>query len=321
MAARILACAVLIAAAWGVACGSDDASPQALDRRGGANQPPRIEQLRLEPAQPVPGDVVRAVAQARDPDGEAVEVRFDWEVGGLARSETGPELEVPRVRKGTRIEVTATASDGLADSEPARAAVEVRNQRPTLTQARIEPWKTVGLGDSLSVRAAGTDPDGDPLTLHYRWHVNGRPIAAEGDSLSTAGLVAGDLVYARVFASDGASESDPIDTARVRVVAATPKIVSAPGGFSADGTFRYTVEVEEPQRDGDIRFRLRTAPEGMRVNPFSGEIVWRPKPGQTGIHPVEVEVKDSGGAVVVQSFQVTVAKGDPPASPAQQEPE
>jgi len=318
MPARTWVCAVAIA----LACGSGDGSPQAPDRPAGANQKPLIEQLRLEPAQPIPGDVVRAAVRARDPDGEAVEVRFDWEVGGAPRSETGPEIEVPRVRKGTRIEVTATASDGLDDSEPAREAVEVRNQRPTLTQARIEPWKTVGLGDSLSVLAEGTDPDGDLLTLHYDWRVNDRPVAAEGDSLSTAGLVAGDLVYARVVASDGESESDPIDTARVRVVGATPKIVSAPGELSADGTFRYTVQVEQPQGDGDLRFRLRSAPDGMRVNPFTGEIVWRPKPGQTGVHPVEVEVKDSGGAVVVQTFQVSVETGDSlPSPPANQEPE
>ena len=321
MAARILVCTVVIAVAWGVACGSGDGSPQTPDRPAGANQRPLIEQLRLEPAEPVSGDVVRAVVRARDPDGQAVEVRFDWEVGGVPRSQTGPEIEVPRVRKGTRIEVTATASDGLSESEPARRAVQVRNQRPTLTQARIEPWKTVGLGESLTVRAEGTDPDGDLLEIHHRWRVNDQPIAAEGASLSTAGLAPGDLVQARVFASDGASESDPIDTARVRVVGATPKIVSAPSEFSADGTFRYTVEVERSHADGDLRFRLRTAPEGMWVNPVSGEITWRPQPGQTGVHPVEVEVKDPGGAVTLQAFRVNVGKGDElSAPPANQVP-
>lgn len=320
MAARILVCAVAIA--WGVACGSGDGAPQTPDRPAGANQRPVIDQLRIEPEHPLPGDTVRAIARARDPDGQVVDIVFDWEVAGVPRSETGPEIEVPRVRKGTRIEVTATANDGLLESEPARRAVEVRNQRPTLTHASIEPWTTVGLGDSLSVSAEGEDPDGDLITLHYHWRVNDQPVAAEGASLSTAGLAAGDLVYARVLASDGESESDPIDTARVRVVGATPKIVSAPSEFSADGTFRYTVEVEQPNGAGGIRFGLRTAPEGMWVNPVSGEITWRPKPGQTGVHPVEVEVRDPGGAVIVQAFRVTVAKGGQlPSPPAKLESE
>ena len=319
MAARIPVCAAAIAVAWGVACGGGDGSTQTSDRPAGANQKPLIEQLRLEPAEPVSGDVLRAVVRARDPDGQAVETRFDWEVDGVPRSQTGPEIEIRRVRKGTRIEVTATASDGLAESEPARRAVQVRNQRPTLTQARIEPWDTVGRGESLTVRADGTDPDGDRLEIHYRWRVNDRPIAAEGASLSTAGLAPGDLVQARVVASDGESESDPIDTARVRVVGASPKIVSAPSDFSTDGFFRYTVEVERPNGKGELRFRLRTAPEGMWVNPVSGEITWRPEPGQTGVHPVEVEVKDPGGAVIVQAFSVSVGNGAPiPSPPANQ---
>jgi hypothetical protein len=315
MAARIRVGAIAIAIACGVACGGGDGSPPVRERAASANQAPRIEQLRLEPAEPIPGDILRAVARVRDPDGQAVELRFDWEVAGVPRSEAGAEIEVPRVRKGTQIEVTAIASDGLAESEPARRAVQVRNQRPTLAQARIEPWETVERGESLSVRAEGTDPDGDRLEYRYGWRINERPAEEEGASLSTSELVPGDLVYARVVASDGESESDPIDTARVRVVGATPKIVSEPGEFSADGTFRYTVEVEHAQGRGDLRFRLRTAPDGMWVNPVSGEITWTPKPGQTGDHPVEVEVQAPGGAVVVQAFRVSVVKGDPPPSP------
>jgi hypothetical protein len=60
----------------------------------------------------------------------------------------------------------------------------------------------------------------------------------------------------------------------------------------------------------------------MWVNPVSGEITWRPEPGQTGVHPVEVEVRDPGGAVTIQAFRVSVGRGDPlPSSPANQVPE
>jgi len=130
-------------------------------------------------AEPVAGDVLRAVVRARDPDGEAVEVTFDWEVGGLPRGETGPEIEVPRVRKGTPIEVTATASDGFAESEPARRAVRVRNQRPKLSQARIEPWETVDVGevDELErVRIVRDHRQG--IRLHVR-----DPVRRQGEAI------------------------------------------------------------------------------------------------------------------------------------------
>jgi hypothetical protein len=224
------------------------------------------------------------------------------------------------VRKGTRIEVVATADDGLASSAPARVAIRVRNRRPTLTEARIEPWETVDRGESLRVRADGTDPDGDLLEYRYRWRVNDEPIEAEGAELPTAEMSPGDVVHARVVASDGESESDPIDTARVRVVGSNPKIVSVPSGFSKDGTFRYTVEVEHAHGTGGLRFRLRKGPDGMWVNPVSGEVTWRPEPGQHGVHPVEVEVKDSRGTVTVQAFNVSVGESaeipSPPANRA-----
>jgi len=321
MATRISLCAVAIALVWGVACGSSEDSPEGWGRPAGANQKPVIEQLRLEPAEPVAGDVVRALVRARDPDGDAVDVAYDWEVGGIPRDETGAQLEIPRVPKGTPIGVTVTAADGRLESEPARREIRVRNRRPTLTQARVEPWETVARGESLNVRADGTDPDGDVLEYRYRWRVNDEPIEAEGASLSTAELAPGDLVHARVTASDGESESDPIDTARVRVVGANPKIVSAPSGFSPDGIFRYTVEVEQPHGGGSLRFGLRTGPEGMWVNPVSGEVSWRPEPWQRGSHPVEVEVVDSRGAVMVQAFSVSVGRGAAPSPPANQEPE
>jgi hypothetical protein len=318
MTTRRSACAAAIALVWGAACGSDEGAREGWGTPAASNRQPVIQSLRLEPAQPVAGDVVRAFATARDPDGDTVEVRYDWEVGGMPSAETGPELEIPRVQKGTEIAVSATADDGLARSEPVRQQVRVRNRRPTLTQARVEPWKTVARGDVLNVTADGGDPDGDELRYHYRWRVNGEPIEAEGPSLSTAALTPGDLVYARVVAADAESESDPIDTARVRVVGANPTIVSAPSGFSPDGVFRYTIEVEQAHGGGSLRFGLRTGPDGMWVNPDSGEVTWRPTRAQRGDHDVELSVENSQGAVTVQAFSVTVARAadDPLAPPA-----
>jgi hypothetical protein len=313
---RFRAIALAIALAWVPACGGGDSTPGTAGVGHAGGQPPLIEDLHLAPAGPIDGDVVRAVIRVRDPDGDSVEVVYEWEVGGMPQDETGPSIELQNVRKGTLVEVTARASDGVAESEPARQSVRVRNLRPTLTEARIEPWEMVDRGESLSVRADGSDPDGDLLTYRHRWYVNDRSIGVEGSSLSTADLSPGDVVHARVTASDGDNESDPIDTARVRVVGASPRIVSVPSGFSRDGTFRYTVEVEHPHGNAGIRFAVRTGPEGMWVNPVSGELTWRPEAWQKGEHPVEVEAKDSRGTVTVQAFTVTAGSASPPASRA-----
>jgi len=309
---------VALAALLGIAaCGGDESRPKASAATLVGDQVPVIQYLRLEPTEPVAGDAIYASVKARDPDGDNVEIRYDWEVGGVPVSETGPTITLGPVPKGTQIEVTATASDGLHTSEPARGSVEVRNQRPRLTEVHIEPWDKVALGETLVVRADGIDPDGDALRFDFAWEVNGEPVDESGTSFATASLTAGDWVQARVTANDGASDSDRIATARVRVVGANPEIVSAPSGFASDGVYRYRVEVVHPDGDRSLRFELRTAPEGMKVDAISGEITWTPRADQVGEHPVEVAVRDSKDAVTVQSFSLNVgAAGGVPAKQA-----
>jgi len=314
--ARITLAATALGALF--ACGSGEPLPQSEADTAGVNRRPSIQYLRVEPAEPIDGDVLHADVKTRDPDGDRVEVVFDWVVGGVPAATSGPTLTLSGASKGTLIEVTATAHDDLMESEPAQVSLRVRNRRPRLNQARIEPWEAVAAGDSLAITAEGSDPDGDELEYDFQWTVNGEPIEAEGPSLSTASLAIGDWVQARVRASDGESESDPVDTARVRVVGGNPQIVSSPGEFSSDGVFRYTVVAEHPDGDRALRYELREAPEGMWVNPVSGEITWRPTRGQVGEHEVAVAVKDSHGAVTVQAFSLKVAKGAEIASPPAQ---
>jgi len=308
--------AVWLAAVGLIGCGDD--GPSSLLADDGENRPPRIDWLNLDPPEPSPGETIRARVRAQDPEGDKMELRFEWEVGGLPRMETGPTLSLEGLAKGSEISVVAVASDGIADSEPVRMSTRIRNRRPQLTQAKIVPWEGVARGDSLTVEPGGTDPDGDLLSYRYEWRVNGEPVDVEGNVFDTKGLDPGDIVVARVIASDGESESDPVDTARVRVAGAVPRIVSSPAGLSADGSFRYQLEVEYLGRADELRYGLRKAPTGMALNPATGEITWRPTRAQTGDHEVEVEVADARGTKAVQAFRITVGSGAPapPAHPA-----
>ena len=62
---------------------------------------------------------------------------------------------------------------------------------------------------------------------------------------------------------------------------------------------------------------MENGPDGMRMDSLSGELRWRPRADQAGIHPVEVGVKDGFGDGTRFEFQVTVSAGDAaPAAPA-----
>jgi hypothetical protein len=220
------------------------------------------------------------------------------------------------VRKGTIIEVTATATDGLRTSDPAHTSVRVRNRRPRLNIVHIRPWDRIALGQTLVARAEGADPDGDPLRYEFEWRVNGDPIQHHDTAYSTAGLSPGDLVEVRATALDGEDASDPIASAAVRVVGSNPEIVSNPSGFSGDGTFRYQVEVVHPDGDRNLRYSLKAAPEGMQVDLLTGAVTWAPRNDQLGDFPVAIAVEDAQGAVTVQEFELQVGGASMPANQA-----
>jgi hypothetical protein len=303
------AAALLVAAAAAVlaACGSDEPATAVA----GANHPPEIRELRLLPERPVAGDRLRAEVAVRDQDGDPVETRFAWTVDGAPRDESGAELVLTSARRGAVVEVAAVASDGLRESDPSRASVTVANRAPTLDSVRIEPWEKVAPGQQLSVSAAGSDPDGDPVDYEFQWRVNGAPIDHAGTELATDDLASGDLVVVRAWARDGDAKSAPIESAAVRVVGANPEIVSTPAGYDGRGTFRYRVEAVHPDGDRSLRFALREAPEGMRVDPLRGEVSWTPRSDQTGTFTVAVAVEDSRGAVTVQEFDLVVGLPEP----------
>ncbi len=315
--------ALLLVAA--VACGDDAPEPtgaaMSMDPpEQGEIQPnhaPIIQSVRIEPEEPAAGDRVRAVVSVRDPDGDSVEFGYVWTLGGRRLASSGPEVQLGEIGKGVRLEVQVTASDGQADSEPFTTHRSIRNRRPAVTRLTLKPGPEVQPGQPVVVSAQGRDPDGDALEFEYAWSVNGRGVTESGPSFDTEGLERGDQIRVRVVASDGTSESDPIDSGVVRVANAYPEILSDPSGNWKDGWFRYQIKARDPDGDRTLRYSLRQGPEGMTVNPVLGEVAWQPTPDQTGKHPVEVVVQDAEGAESGQYFELTVRATElpPPAAP------
>jgi hypothetical protein len=185
----------------------------------------------------------------------------------------------------------------------------------------VHPGAEVPRGEMVSVLVEAEDPDGGDLDYRYAWRINGRAVSASGPSLDTKMLQNGDSIQVEVVAEDGRDESDPIQSAPVVIANAFPEILSSPSEISADGEFRYAIEARDPDGDRNLRYQLKTAPEGMTVNPVLGEVRWQPTAAQAGTHPVEVVVEDSAGARTVQAFELQVEAEDPDAAQAPAAPE
>ncbi len=280
---------------------------------GRVNQAPQIERLSLRPSRPRAGEPVRALVEARDPDGDRVQLGYHWERNGRAVYEAGAELPAGATRKGDVLKLTVTASDGEAAGEARHAEARVGNQAPLLRSVKIQPERDVKAGMNLSAVVDAEDPDGDRLRIEYVWRVNGR-VAARGEpNLPTTEFKRGDEIQLAVVAHDDTDESRKLESAPVRLSNASPEIRSKPEAMDEDGVFRYAIQAEDHDGDRPLHYELVEGPRGMRLDPVTGEITWQPGSGQSGRHPVEVAVGDRHGGVATQRFELIVDA--PPASP------
>lgn len=280
------------------------------------NAAPTVRDVSLRPAEPVAGERVTAVVDAVDPDGDTLRFTYRWRLDGERSEVTAAVFPLPDRARGQRLEVEVIATDGAHETQPVGASAWVENQPPVIEKLVIEPGAEITVEQTLVASAHAVDPDGDPVETRYTWLVNDRPVEAPGRQLAAPAFRRGDRIRLQATASDGEDDSEPVTSPEIRVVNAVPRIVSSPAGFDESGSFHYTVQVQDPDRDRSLRFRLVQAPQGMNIDWLSGTVTWTPDASQTGDHDVVIEVDDQAGGVATQSFRLQVAD-QPAAKPAQ----
>jgi len=311
--------------AWGVTADAANAQTRVASSEGGPNGAPRIVRMHLEPMSPKPGDQVRIVAETRDPDGDKVRLVTVWKIDGVELHERGSELRLgSTVRSGQRVEVVVTPSDGVNEGEPARSYVEVVSQSIVWHEFRLEPEGDVLAGTEVMAVAVVEDPDGETLALEYSWRVNGRLMpevrGEKGARFDTTGLERGDTIQVRVSLRGRDGERGFKQSEEKRIANREPRFVSKPGEGWRDGVFHYVMQVEDPDGDRVIRYRLDKGPDGMEVDAVLGELSWRPKADQDGVHEVLVAATDGHGGEAQQLFELTLSKkvSIEPSAPANQ---
>lgn len=278
-----------------------------------SNQPPVVQNLRLNPTSPLPGGEVAAEFQAWDPDGDSIRTQIVWSVDGrvIDRGDHR-QIALGNERKGARIEVEVVALDGKSESEPVRAAVSVGNQLPVVDAVYLEP-REVWSGVEVLARPQASDADGDPVEFDYRWSVAGRVVGTKA-SFDTTGMKRGDEIELGIRASDGTAEGS-WKRVRIPLLNAPPTLPDNPRFTTNSGAFQHTLQATDADGDRALRFRLVRGPMGMTVDALSGLVSWRPAGDQDGIHQVEVAVSDPHGDSSSLRFQLEVdVSASPPAS-------
>lgn len=133
------------------------------------------------------------------------------------------------------------------------------NQAPTVRLGRIVP-SPILLSGPVSVLVEADDPERDPVTIRYRWFVNGQAVPGESsEQLPTRLLKRGDQVRAELVPFDGKAEGAPYQTVPV-AVGNTPPVVASislePNQVVPGDRLRARVEASDADRD-DIRLTFR----------------------------------------------------------------
>jgi len=123
------------------------------------NRRPQLIAVTLDPPHGLHvGDVVKAVPEANDPDGDALKYEVEWRVNGTPVPEHGLTLQTGRFHRGDRVVASVRASDGQVTTDPvASGEVQLENSPPRIVsrpQTRFE-------NGVFRYLVEANDPDGD----------------------------------------------------------------------------------------------------------------------------------------------------------------
>src|SRR5438876_5074261 len=172
------------------------------------NHPPSILSARIFPPDVTVGTELRVESQSEDADGDRVTYRYQWFVNGVPAA-TEPAFRPESLKKGDRITVEVIPNDGKVDGPVFRTLpVTMGNGAPYIVEIHLEPVP-LHRGEQLTVKVVAEDPDGDPVTLTYKWFHNNKEIpGAKADTLDTKDFQKKDVLAVLVSPSDGKSTGD-----------------------------------------------------------------------------------------------------------------
>jgi hypothetical protein len=190
-------------------------------------------------------------------------------------------------------------------TQVAPAAEEVRNLPPEVISVMLEP-ELVFPGTPVRALVEARDPEGDLITIAYRWQRNREDLAEQtGDTLDTSALRKGDWITVAVTAADEYGRGLEKMGRSVVVHNRPPEIASFPPAATGSKIV-YQVVATDP--DGDpLSFSLESAPPGMTIDTASGQLEWKVPEALSGSFQVRIIVSD-GDAQSFQQFTLNLVK-------------
>jgi hypothetical protein len=278
--------------------------------RPAGNMPPVVRSAVIVPESPAADTTLGVSYSASDPEGDALNMEFRWYVDSvLVQSGPNSSLQPGPFHKGSSVYAEVIPADQYSSGNSlATDRVVIANTPPTVSSVKLGPDRAF-VGTMVTAAALGTDPDGDEITYTYLWRVNGNPVgkAVRENTFDTSALHKKDSVSVMVDFTDGEASGGPVISNSVVLQNRKPEITSTAPVALQGRVYTYAVVARDP--DGDVlKYRLERFPDGMTIDPSSGQIRWElPKdmmfPGRNEIK-VKVTVDDGDGGTDSQEFSI-----------------
>ncbi len=180
------------------------------------NQIPELQSLELSPDPIYTTDALTATVVASDPDGDALNLVYQWYENGQLTGVLGNVVPLTDIHAGDEWRVVVTPNDGYVSGASQEATIIVSNTAPSVTNVAIAPTGTVYNDQVLTCTSAAFDPDQTVIPV-YEWTIDGNTYISNSVDLTTTVAMPGDTVTCEVFATDDegvtVSSSDSITLA------------------------------------------------------------------------------------------------------------
>lgn len=184
---------------------------------------------------------------------------------------------------------------------------QLSNAAPEITST---PNLVTNVEREYQYNLTGSDPDGDLV----QWRLVNGPEGVVIDPTSgslrwqpTVDQLGAHTLIVELSDAYGLSTQQTFEV-QVNGANTPPAFLSTPSTRAAqDQAYSYQVIAKDPEQD-ELTYSLGINPAGMTIDAQSGLIQWTPEASQLGVHEIEVQVRDSQGAVSTQTYQLEVGE-------------
>ena len=195
------------------------------------NSAPTLISVSVSSEPDVETDIRGSLYGAADADGDSLSYYLEWYINGSFVKEvelSGNAISLDEeIEKGDTIQAVGWVSDGFLESERvASDEVTVLNAPPTTPTVDLSPTEAYEATTfSCSVTGA-SDPDGDALSAHYDWSVDGSWLGVDDSQLDGDSFSKDQDVLCKGWVSDGSVESEAVESGTVTIDNTPPSLSS-----------------------------------------------------------------------------------------------